>query len=162
MLQTGRPTIKTDAQYQLMNAKSAVYDYHHAFRSSGIFNEILAVYVNCIDANLEEMDHDLGDYEFEEEPDSDVEQPIASTVPFEVTNPQYHRQQLGKQSLKQKIAYLSLFVLKTIYNDEFESAIKQSQVDNSMCHALDGMAVGSSQSKLSDLADIFQKMNYTK
>jgi hypothetical protein len=161
MLQTGRPTIKTDTQYQLMNAKSAVYDYHHAFRSTGIFNEILAVYVNCIDANLEEMDHDLGDYEFEDEPDSDVEDPATTAVPFEVTNPHY-QQRLGKQSLKQKIAYLSLFVLKTIYNDEFESAIKQSLADNSMCHALNGMAVGSSQSKLSDLADIFQKMNYTK
>jgi hypothetical protein len=163
VIQTGRPAVKSDTQYQLVNSKSPMYDYVNAFKATGIFNEMLACYTNCIDTSLEEMDHELAEFELDDETDSDDEQSTHHLVPFNVSNPHYHHKYSSKNSFKEKIGYFSLYILKTIFNDEFEASIKQSQNDNSMCHALGGMAVGNNNhSKMTDLVDIFGKMSYSK
>lgn len=135
---------------------------------SGIYSEILSIFLNASGVGIDDMDQDFLDNESDQGVDSDDEAQEATvttgySIPFDVSNPHnpthphYMNQKFSSTgtTVRQKIAALSLGILRTVFDHELQETIKKQQQENAVCQMLNGMTVGESSGKMADLAALF-------
>jgi hypothetical protein len=166
IINTTRPTSEGpySCESLILDGTRPIFDYQSHLRNLEMFNIFVKVYESNSGSSLDEMDD--ADNDMSENSESDEEHiPSPISVPFNVSNPHnpchphFSNQKFTttNQRLSQKIASMTLKLLRDIFPNEFSEAIKNSQMESQFCAAMNGIDFGDN-SKVNELADIFRNM----
>ena len=130
------------------------------------FPLLLSTYVNTSGVTVEEIDYHVDIQDDGADSDSDEEQARPqhpkNNFSFDISNPS-HIYQAPIRNLKEKIANRAFDILRAVFSKDLNTAILNSQQDSYVCKALDEMGFdGNSNSKITNLADIFNQLSPTK
>lgn len=150
----------------LMDPSLPLFDYNSQLRTSNFFNPILQAYLSASGHNLDDMDRSEDDVEegSETEDEEDPNSVSNVSISFDITNPHCSQtlNHTTATSLKEKISFNSLRILRLFFEVELERAIQLSQQEATLLQSLNGLEVANRNSKVSDLADIFLGLSPTK
>jgi hypothetical protein len=138
-----------------INYEDRAYDYPYQLQKNGIFRDVLNIFLSSSGKHLGEMD-DIIDDNYYSETDTDDESPKIRGIPH-----LDYSQRHSVKSLKEKIASISLKLLRTTFAEEFSQDIQKSQLDQAMCHAMNGMDFGPS-SNITDLVSSFGNLKHQR